>query len=146
VPTPEEAPGLVEKDVDDVLRTLLPPGDGFKLSDTFADVASRPIARDGTVAVVAWEWSGQHEREILGIAPPPSTLPPPLQQDPPTVTVRGVTIVTDLQDAPQYHRYIDWGDVLVQLGARFYGRPITVLDPDAIRAIPELAGVDFELP
>jgi len=108
---------LVHRDVTEGLGQALAPrddGHGFALAEGFEAVGDAPIAdRDGAVAAVPWQWTGVHRGDLLGV---PATNE--------VVTVRGVTLITGEEDNELLHRYIDWAEVLLQLGVRFFDRPV----------------------
>lgn len=125
---------LVEEDVTVVLRGDLPAdpeleGGGFTLAEptSFArDLAIRD--ERGTVAAVAWQWKGIH-RGLFGIAPTNEV-----------VIVRGATLVAGTDEEPALHRYIDWLDVLGQIGMTVSPRPIVDVTKawSDVHEIPEL--------
>lgn len=107
---------LVHRDVHEGLSGSIEPrdGEGFAVGEGFEFVADAPIADpEGRVAVVPWQWRGVHVQPVLGV-----------QASGRALVVRGVTLVTGDEEAELLHRYIDWADVLQQLDARFYERPV----------------------
>lgn len=129
MPNPFTAVDIVHRDVAEGLGGLVAPrGKGFAVTDGFEFIGDAPIADpDGRVAVVPWEWSGIHVEPILGVAATRRA-----------VVVRGVTLVVGEEGAELLHRYIDWADVLQQLDARVYGRPVVDVRGRWAGEVPEV--------
>ena len=110
----DEIVRLVADDVAAGLGGVFQPteGGGLMPLDSLESLGA-PIASD-THAALPWQWQGTHVGEIAGI-------PPTGRED---VVVRGVTIVDRTGDDILFHRFIDWLDVLQQLGAVLVGRPV----------------------
>jgi hypothetical protein len=107
---------LVRRDVFEGLSNSIEPrdDDAFALAEGFEFIADSPVSdADGRVAVVPWRWRGAHVQPILGIEASGREL-----------LVRGVTLITGGEEEELLHRYVDWADVLQQLDARFYPRPV----------------------
>lgn len=117
MPNISAAIDLVHRDVHLGLSGAVAPErdeNAFAIADGFEFVGDAPVTdREERVAVVPWQWRGVHVDELLGIAPTDRAL-----------VVRGVTLVTGDEGNELLHRYVDWADVLQQLDARFYGRPV----------------------
>ena len=110
---------LVGTDLNSVFEETLRSGDdgaGFQLANVTSFAEDTLIADpDGRVALVAWEWHGRHEG-LFGVD---ATGEP--------VIVRGVTLVDYVGgggDEPVLHRYVDWLDVMAQIGITVNPRPI----------------------
>lgn len=109
----DEIVHLVADDVTAGLGGVFEPteGGGLMPLDSFGPLDA-PIASD-THAALPWQWQGAHVGEIAGI--------PATGTD---VVLRGVTIIDRSGDDVLFHRFIDWLDVLQQLGAVLVGRPV----------------------
>jgi hypothetical protein len=103
------AANLIRDDVTASLEKFFTTTRGFNRPEPFT---GEPIANETHTAIV-WEYSGVHTEPINGIRP--------TQRE---VTVRGVTIVDHTGKEPAFHRYIDWAEVMGQLGLTITGRPI----------------------
>ena len=123
---PAVAVEVVRGDVESVLGTRLSSdveNGGFTLAEPAAFTNEIPIQDpDGRVSAIAWEWKGidvglfndpELEEQHRVFAPTGAE-----------VTVRGVTLVTQTDDGPILHRYIDWLDVFTQVGITISPRPI----------------------
>jgi hypothetical protein len=105
---------LIRTDVLGSLEQYFSPTEGFNVARPFA--SAEPIANDSHTAVV-WEFSGIHTGDFLGIKPTRRA-----------VVIRGVTVVDHSKEPAQFHRYVDWAEVMGQLGLSITGRP-AVADP-----------------
>jgi hypothetical protein len=136
VPNRFTATDIVHRVVAEGLGALVAPrgdGHGFVQPDGFESIGDEPIADEqDRVVAVPWEWRGVHVEALLGVA---ST-----QRD---VVVRGVTLVTGEEGAELLHRYIDWADVLQQLGARVFGRPLVDVVDRWGDEVPEVEELSF---
>jgi hypothetical protein len=85
-----------------------------------ADLIDDGLPTNGRTSVVPWEFDCTHANAFLGI---PST-----GRD---ITIRGTTIVVDRggdgADGLRYHRYIDWAQVMTDLGVQATFRPVLPL-------------------
>lgn len=120
----ERAFDAVFDDVTRVLGEVLRAADdqdGFAVAQELAAVRDDPItSAEQTYTAIPWTWSGRNEgARLLGLDPTGRR-----------ITVRGMTIVRMVDDQPILHRYIDWLDVLGQMGVAIYGRPIIDSGPD----------------
>jgi hypothetical protein len=104
----QPAAELIGNDVTASLGKFFTATAGFRRPEPFA---GEPISNDTHTAIV-WEYTGVHTEPINGIRPTRRE-----------VTVRGVTIVDHSGKEPAFHRYIDWAEVMGQLGLTVTGRP-----------------------
>jgi hypothetical protein len=147
---PMQAVEAVRSDVETVLGARLSmdvQNGGFALAEPATFTNELPIQDpDGRVSVVVWEWKGidvglfndperdEHRRRIA-----PSGA---------EVIVRGVTLVTETEDGPLLHRYVDWLDVFSQVGITVSPRPIVdvrkVWTDEQIRELDRLVAEEEE--
>jgi hypothetical protein len=141
VPDPTFLREMVSDDIGDALGRALQPeldDDGFRLRPDFEFLQDAVIGHEDatrTIAVIPWQFTGTHRDEPLLGVPPTGR----------RVVVNGTTIVRDAETDPQLYRYVDWGEVLDQLGVHHYGRPVVdVVERfgDAITDQPEFDSVD----
>jgi hypothetical protein len=100
---------LVQADVEEAMRPFFPPTDrGFTVPKPFDEAAA---ITSGRFSAVVWEYYGAHQAEFQGVLP--TGLP---------VVVRGATIVD--HETEVFHRYVDWTDVMGQLGLTATMRPV----------------------
>lgn len=112
---------FVRRDVVEGLGQLFGPADKADPMELarFHDDSHGPMVNQ-SFAAVAWTFDGVDSKGLWGLAP---------SQKP--VRVRGVTVVDAATDHPnRVHRYIDWVDVMAQLGLSVHGRmPTTPTAP-----------------
>jgi hypothetical protein len=110
---------LVTDDVTEGLKVVFPAEGGFDVGPPFR--REDESVANGRVGVVGWTWRGVDTIGFQGYKPTGAV-----------VEVRGVTVVEfDAEDgATLFHRYVDWLDVIGQLGLSVSGRP-TRPGPDA---------------
>jgi hypothetical protein len=70
------------------------------------------VERSGTAAYVEWVYDCTHTGVFQGLKPKGREL-----------TIRGVTIVDDSSGSPVFKRYVDWSEVMTQLGMFANFRP-----------------------
>jgi hypothetical protein len=95
-------------DVEAGLGRFFPASQGFLVPEVFQGA---PVTNGRQTAVV-WEYRGRHDAEFQGI-------PATGRQ----VVIRGTTIVDHEGPDPQFHRYVDWLDLMAQLGVTATMRP-----------------------
>jgi hypothetical protein len=109
MPEKEQATALIRDDVEKSLKRYFSPTDGFTIPEPF--IGAQPIANQTHTAVV-WEYAGVHTHAFHGI-----------EATQRSVVVRGATIVDQSGETALFHRYIDWSEVMGQLGLAITGRP-----------------------
>jgi hypothetical protein len=97
--------------------------DGLKESFSFShgsiDTSSpvnAPLLTNTSYTAVTWTLNATHTGDFVGLAPTGRA-----------VVIEGVTIILVPQsdaDDPQFMRFIDWSEVIGQLGVAMTGRPI----------------------
>jgi hypothetical protein len=107
--TDKLAADLIRDDVEQSLGRYFAPREGFNVPEPFNH--AEPIANQSHTAVI-WEYSGTHTGDFHGIKA--------TQRD---VIVRGATVVDHSKEPPLFHRYVDWAEVMGQLGLSITGRP-----------------------
>lgn len=118
---PNEAGGAaawVRRDVESGVGSWFSPLAGFAGREEFG---SAPMTNESFTSVV-WEYAGRHTAVFQGIQPTGRE-----------VMIRGVTVVDHTGPAPRFHRYVDWLDLMGQLGVSAAMRP-------AVDALDRAAG------
>ena len=105
----DSAAALVRDDIEAGLGGAFSGGDGFSIPGAFADL---PPITGGARTAVVWEYHATHTDFFQGVGP---TGRP--------VTIRGVTVVDRSGPQPLFHRYVDWLEVMGQLGLTSTHRP-----------------------
>ena len=105
----QQAMDLIREDVEQNLGRYFAPTEGFNIPEPF--IRAEAIANQTQTAVV-WEYSGVHTHEFHGLKA--------TKQD---VVVRGATIVDQSGETVLFHHYVDWSEVMGQLGLSITGRP-----------------------
>jgi hypothetical protein len=111
--------------LDDIRLSFAPPGDGLE-GGGLAGVVSTAVAEDPDLHpdrtamrgpgadAVAWMATIDVTEGFLGL----------YLRQPQTITVRGVSIGRDTAAGPEFSRFIDWNDVMGQLGLTASWLPI----------------------
>jgi hypothetical protein len=102
MPEPTEAFDLVHDDVHAGLAESFTPRPGFIATEGFGD--GEPITNGRHTAVV-WEYHGRHDAPFQGVEPTGAD-----------IVIRGVTVIEQSGRRQVFHRYVDWLDVMAQLG------------------------------
>ena len=106
----EEHLELVNDDVTAGLAEYFTPTQGFLPAAGFAE--GEPISNGRHTAIV-WEYHGRHTAAFQGVQPTGRE-----------VVIRGTTVVdVSRRSRPVFHRYVDWLDVMGQLGMTSTHRP-----------------------
>src|SRR5581483_5002230 len=101
---------LVSADAEALHEFFSPVGFGFRPQQ---GPGALPLIMDADHTVVAWEFKGVHDHDFQGIV---ATGRP--------VLIKGVTIVDHAAaNGPLFHRYVDWLDVMAQIGVSSTHRP-----------------------
>jgi hypothetical protein len=96
-------------DVESGLGPFFEATDGFSVPTQFG---MEPPITNGQMTAVVWQYAGRHSAEFQGV---PATDR--------VVTIRGTTVVDHSGPEPLFHRYVDWLDVMAQLGLTANMRP-----------------------
>ena len=90
-------------------------GDVFSILQFTSDIEkiNAPVMSNNDFAAVVWSVNASHDNVFAGLAPTGRE-----------VVIEGVTIVSTSSEEPMFRRYIDWSNVLGQLGVSISGRPV----------------------
>jgi hypothetical protein len=101
---------LAQRDIEEGFSTsLTPTAQGWRPIDAF--MGEGPMT-NGRFTAVPWTYACAHTGTFLGLEPTGREF-----------EIHGVTIVVSDGDEPIFHRYIDWANVMANLGMGATWRP-----------------------
>ncbi|MHB8464270.1 MAG: hypothetical protein ACYDH6_21165 [Acidimicrobiales bacterium] len=107
---PESPFYLASQDVHEGLADFFTPTQGFHVAAGFVE---GPPMTNGKHTSVVWEFHGKHDAVFQGVRPTGRH-----------VVIRGVTVVDkSKRGRVLFHRYVDWLDLMSQLGLSSTFRP-----------------------
>jgi hypothetical protein len=126
VPNHRELLEIVDRDIREGIGKVFTPQGDVRLQSAFTGVT----LPDATVSFVPWEYDARHDQPMNTTAAGAGGMlthdgegPPIVAATNKTFTMVGVTVVDARQSAVRLHRFVDWANVLANVGMGVSMRP-----------------------
>ena len=117
---------IVDRDIREGIGKVFTPQGNLRLQAPFTDVT----LPDAPVSFVPWEYDAVHDHPMhtsgdgaTGHLTHEHTGPPIVPATHRTFTILGVTVVDSRKPAVRLHRFVDWANVLANVGMHMSMRP-----------------------
>jgi hypothetical protein len=128
MPDHQQLLDIVDRDIRDGIGRVFTPQGDVRLHAPFAGVK----LPSGNVSFVPWEYDAVHDQPMNttlpgagGMLTHDGTGPPIVAPTGKTFTLVGVTVVDARKPAVRLHRFVDWANVLANVGMGMSMRPGT---------------------
>jgi hypothetical protein len=126
MPSHQQLLEIVDRDIREGIGRVFTPNGAIRLQDAFDDV----VLPDAEVSFVPWEYDAVHDQPMNttargagGMLTHDGAGPPIIDATGKTFTMVGVTVVDARKPAIRLHRFVDWANVLANVGMSVSMRP-----------------------